>query len=124
MSFKEKYLKYKNKYLDLKNQIAGAEKNFRFNEKVRVYETDSADSYDRSYGGNLTIKTLTGRSYNVNASDFNTIADLKQNLSEKLGFSVDQQRLIFGGKQLEDDRTLNDYNLKNGCTVHLILRIR
>ena len=122
MSFKEKYLKYKNKYLDLKNQIGGAQ--LKFNEQVRVYETYSEEDYDRSYGGSLIIKTLTGKSYKVNASDFKTIADLKQNISEKIGFSVDQQRLIFGGNQLEDDRTLNDYNIKNGSVVHVVLRIR
>ena len=122
MSFKEKYLKYKNKYLDLKKQIGGAQ--LKFNEQVRVYETYSEEDYDRSYGGSLIIKTLTGKSYKVNASDFKTIADLKQNISEKIGFSVDQQRLIFGGNQLEDDRTLNDYNIKNGSVVHVVLRIR
>ncbi len=123
MSFKEKYLKYKKKYLDLKNQIGGAQQ-LKFNELVRVYETHSEEDYDRSYGGSLIIKTLTGKNYKVNASDFKTIADLKENISEKIGFTVDQQRLIFGGKQLEDNRTLDDYNIKNGCVVSLVLRIR
>lgn len=53
-----------------------------------------------------------------------TIADLKVKIQDKNGSPADQQRLIFDGKQLEDDHTLAYYNIQEGATLHLIIRIR
>ena len=75
-------------------------------------------------GKQIQIKTLQGKTMPMEVQDGDTIGSIKAKIHEKEGIPVDQQRLVFNGKQLEDNMKVSDYGIQADSVMHLVLRLK
>lgn len=72
----------------------------------------------------VKIITLSGEERVVEVESSDKIVIIKEKLEEQEGIPPEQQRLIYQGRQLKDDKTVNSYKLKNGTVLHLVVALR
>ncbi len=72
----------------------------------------------------IIIKKLSGERFTLNMEPLETVDDIKNKIYESSGIPFDEQRLVFEGKQMQDDRTLSDYEVADGAVIYLVHRLR
>ncbi|XP_016098462.1 NEDD8 isoform X2 [Sinocyclocheilus grahami] len=70
------------------------------------------------------LETLTGKEIEIDIEPTDKVERIKERVEEKEGIPPQQQRLIYSGKQMNDEKTAADYKIQGGSVLHLVLALR
>lgn len=115
----------------IKNPITKMKMTINKDKDINIDIEEPEDDYDYegvlkrlNPGHDVSVKTLTGKTFNMEVTSDMPVRVAKYLIKCKEGIPIDQQRLIFNGIQMEDDRTLGDYNIQVKSVLHLVLKLR
>eukprot|EP01033_Poteriospumella_lacustris_P021788 gene21788-16252_t len=93
---------------------------------LRLLEAMKEEEVRQQYVGGMKVfvRTLAGKTLALMVDPFADVTVLKGMIRDREGMPVDQLRLIYAGRQLEDGRSLIDQGVHNEATLHLVLRLR
>ncbi|KAI1707666.1 ubiquitin family domain-containing protein [Ditylenchus destructor] len=109
---------------DIREAVSAKRRNDSADPTSSNSKKSKADFPPENNAMNIDIKTMTGKTKSLTVRKDCTVATFKTMIQYSEGMPPDQQRLIFAGKQLEDEKTLSDYNIREGSTVHIVLSLK
>ena len=96
-------------------------KHYFNNTHLSQWKVNTLDEHFYVKGSQIVIKTLKGDNIVISVKPDEKIKDIKLKLQERENITIHQQKLLYGGKELDDNKYLSDYNIQSDSVLHLVL---